>query len=181
MNYPRTKQAPKPFIYQSGVHRAHRQAALYVERECRGLGLTGPEAHLLGYVQAHEPCPLSELVRVFGHKRSTLTGILDRFEHRGLLVRKLSADDRRSFRVSLTAKGRRTAAVAREVAVSLERSIAAHVSPEDRAAFERVLVAFSLASGVGVRPSGSTAVPKGGRRAGRLSPGTTRPDKRNPK
>lgn len=180
MNYPKT--ARSPFHFQSGVHRAHRQATLHFEREARALGLTGPDGHLLGFVAANEPCPLGELVRVFGHKRSTLTSMLDRFESRGLMVRELSKHDRRSFDVRLTLAGRRLARRAREVALSLERSIGGQVTAADVSGFDRVLAAFAAASGETVRPARSRPLTKsstGSRPSGGRKRPITRPKERN--
>lgn len=134
---------------------------------------------MLGFIQSNAPCPLGELVRVFGHKRSTLTSILDRFEERGLLRRRLSDDDRRSFVVVLTARGQRVASAARVVATSLEESIARRVSPGDLAAFQRVLLAFAEAAGVNVRPTRAPIVPASRQRSGRPRATDSRPKRRS--
>jgi DNA-binding MarR family transcriptional regulator len=147
VKYPKSERLDAPFFFLSRVQRANRLTAQFVERAGRDLDLSGPEAHVLGYVQTHPGGPLSELVRVFGHKRSTLTSILDRLESRGLVRRESSPVDRRSFLVHVTPAGRRVANRAQQVAVDLERRIAALVTPGDAAALDRVLAAFAQATG----------------------------------
>jgi DNA-binding MarR family transcriptional regulator len=49
----------------------------------------------------------SELSRRLIMHRSNLTGLVDRLEQRGLVERQDVAEDRRAYRVSLTAKGRK--------------------------------------------------------------------------
>ncbi len=48
-----------------------------------------------------------ELSRLLIMHRSNVTGLVDRLEERGLLQRKENPDDRRVYRVVLTAKGRK--------------------------------------------------------------------------
>jgi DNA-binding MarR family transcriptional regulator len=49
-------------------------------------------------------CPRT-IAETLGLDGSTITGILDRLEHKGLIVRTLDEEDRRSLRVVLTDKG----------------------------------------------------------------------------
>jgi DNA-binding MarR family transcriptional regulator len=57
----------------------------------------------------------------FGHKRSTLTNVVDRLEQKKLVRRELNPDDRRSFLVRLTPSGRRAARRITEALDELER------------------------------------------------------------
>jgi len=143
----KSEQLAAPFAFLAQVHRANRLAAQFLERASQALNLTGPEAHVLGYAQASPGAPLAEFLQAFGYKRSTLTSILDRLEGRGLVRRESSRADRRSFLVHVTPTGRRVANRARQAAVDLERRIAALVRPKDAAALERVLAAFTQATG----------------------------------
>jgi len=147
MKAPKAERFDTPFYYLSRIQRASRLAAEFIERAGRDLDLTGPEAHVLGYVHSRPGSPLPELLRVFGFKRSTLTSILDRLDSRGLIRRKSSPKDRRSFLVHVTPTGRRTARRAQRVAVDLERRIAALVLPRDAAALDRLLDAVMRATG----------------------------------
>ena len=88
------------------IERAAHLLGLYLERQTGALELTQAEAHVLGRLGRGGSTSPTELHRLFGHKRSTLTGILDRLEARGYLTRELNAGDRRSLIVSLTKEGK---------------------------------------------------------------------------
>jgi DNA-binding MarR family transcriptional regulator len=100
------------------VHRAAHRLGLYLQAVRPALAVSQGEAHVLAHLAEASACPIGELARAFAHRRSTLTSILDRLEARGLVRRSLRAEDRRSFRVSLTPAGR---ALARRVHASLGR------------------------------------------------------------
>src|SRR5688500_7670998 len=113
--------------YLSPLHRAIRQIGLWFEQRLPA-DLAGSEGHLLSYLVPYGPCPVSELVRVFGVKHSTMTSILDRLEERGLVERKDNPDDKRSWLVALTRKGRTAAARVNVLVAEIEREIGKRVS-----------------------------------------------------
>ncbi len=100
------------------------------------------EAHVVAYLGSYAPCPVGDLNRVFGHKASTVTSMLDRLEEAGLLERHPNPDDRRSYVVTLTAQGERLARDIRKVTEDLEREIARHATAADRKGFENVMKAI---------------------------------------
>ncbi|HEY7341744.1 MAG TPA: MarR family transcriptional regulator [Ktedonobacterales bacterium] len=79
---------------------------LWVERTFRDVGLTQAEAHVLAYLARHHDAAINDLHTSFGHKRSTLTSILDRLEARGWLRRVPHPTSRRLVAVELTEAGR---------------------------------------------------------------------------
>jgi DNA-binding MarR family transcriptional regulator len=81
----------------------------YIERFADELGITQAEAHVLAELHREGPSQTTTLHREFGHKRSTLTNIIDRLEQRGLITRQPNPDDRRSQLIHLTASGTRIA------------------------------------------------------------------------
>lgn len=102
--------------------RAAHLIGVYVERSADELGITQAEAHVLAELHRHGPTQIATLHREFGHKRSTLTSILDRLERRKLIRRELNPDDRRSFVIHLTASGTRAASRVTDALDELERS-----------------------------------------------------------
>jgi DNA-binding MarR family transcriptional regulator len=68
--------------------------------------LTVPQIRLLGILRDREPGML-ELARYLGTDKSSVTGLIDRAERRGLVRRGSTTDDGRAVRVSTTALGRR--------------------------------------------------------------------------
>ena len=89
----------------------------------------------------------NELHRLFGHKRSTLTSVLDRLEARGYARRETHPDDRRSFMISLTDAGAAAATTAAAAVSHLEQQVTAATSARDRAGFAAVLAALEAAVG----------------------------------
>ena len=67
--------------------------------------LTIPQIRLLGILRDREPGML-ELARHLGLDKSSVTGLVDRAERRGLVQRASTAEDGRAVRVSATAFGR---------------------------------------------------------------------------
>ena len=135
--------------YLSPLHRATRQIALWFEEQIPDRAAA--EGHLLTYLVPYGPCPVSELVRVFGTKHSTMTSMLDRLEESGLVERKPNPNDKRSLLIAATAKGKRAAARVSTVVEQLERAIDARVSKADLAGFQKVLEAIDGATKVKVR------------------------------
>src|SRR5438270_13838205 len=109
---------PKPLRYLSPIHKATRQVSVHMERQMEGTGLAPQEGHLLSYLRSYAPCPIAEVVTVFGLRGSTATAVLDRMEARGFVVRRLNPDDRRSFLLDLTDEGR---TLAEQVQISVDK------------------------------------------------------------
>jgi DNA-binding MarR family transcriptional regulator len=103
-------------------------------------GITQAEAHVLARL-AGGPTSLRDLHQSFGHKRSTLTAVVDRLEAKGYVVRATDPDDRRSVVVTLAPAGRPAARRARRAVEEIERAVARACSARDLAGFARV-VAF---------------------------------------
>jgi DNA-binding MarR family transcriptional regulator len=125
-------------------HMAH-VIGLYVERSADELGVTQAEAHVLAQLHRHGPTPIATLHLEFGHKRSTLTNILDRLEQRKLIRRELNNDDRRSFVVHLTPTGARAAGRVARMLDKLEHAVAAQLTSGDIRSIEAVAAALDAA------------------------------------
>lgn len=69
-------------------------------------GLSVVQVRLLGILRDREPGML-ELARHLELEKSSLSGLVDRAEKRGLVERWASAEDRRASKVRLSAQGRR--------------------------------------------------------------------------
>ncbi|MFN8060232.1 MAG: MarR family transcriptional regulator [Vicinamibacterales bacterium] len=106
------------------------------------------EAHILTHLVGAGPSTVAELHEAFGHRRSTLTSILDRLEARGFATRATSRRDRRTFVVALTDPGRRAARSALKTLRAFERAVEKDVSPDDLRGFLAVVEKVS-ALGVG--------------------------------
>jgi DNA-binding MarR family transcriptional regulator len=76
-----------------------------LDAELRELGLSAGELNLLACLDPDGEQRIAELVAATAQRPSTVTGILDRLERRGLVERRLDPADRRSFRVALLPAG----------------------------------------------------------------------------
>ncbi len=124
------------------IERAAHLLGLHLERKTGALDLTQAEAHVLARLARGGSTSPTELHRLFGHKRSTLTGILDRLEARGYVTRSLNAGDRRSLVVSLTGEGKAVADSVSKIIDELERQIATRISPRELKGFFALLEAL---------------------------------------
>ena len=132
------------------MHKASRQIGGYFERQLNGSGILPQEGHILSYLRSYEPCPVGELVNVFGLRGSTATSVLDRMEEKALIARSSNPDDRRSFLLVLTPEGKRLAEHVQRYVEKIEAAIAARVSAGDERGFKNVMSAIAEASGVDV-------------------------------
>jgi DNA-binding MarR family transcriptional regulator len=80
----------------------------------RRVDLTGPQLTVLKMLEGLGDLSLSDLSDRIRAQNSTVTGIIDRMEREGLVVRARSTEDRRVVRIKLTEKGAR---IARDIAV----------------------------------------------------------------
>lgn len=109
------KPAPKAQLIEDVMRQLRRMVkALQTyssEVEAR-FGLTGPQLWALWSVQQQGPTGLKELAQAMHLHPSTVVGVVDRLEAKGLLLRKPDPVDGRRVRIALTAAGRRTVAQA---------------------------------------------------------------------
>jgi DNA-binding MarR family transcriptional regulator len=76
-----------------------------LDDELSDLGLSAAEVNALACFAGAPARSIRELVGATGQRPSTLTGVLDRLERRGLVERRPHPHDRRSVRVHLTDAG----------------------------------------------------------------------------
>src|SRR5262245_614450 len=93
------------------------EAIIYLYTESRRItkelarraDLTGPQLTVVKLLEQIGDLSLSELSERIRAKNSTVTGIIDRMEREGLVVRERSKEDRRVVYIRLTTKGRKLA------------------------------------------------------------------------
>ncbi len=85
------------------------------------LDLTSSEINALGNLGDGVPRTVSGLGAAIGARPTTLTGVLDRLERRGLITRGTQPGDRRAVLIELTTDGAATAATVRAAMTDLER------------------------------------------------------------
>jgi DNA-binding MarR family transcriptional regulator len=128
------------------LHKATHQVGLYIDRELSELAISQAEAHVLSHLSARGPCSIADVHHSFGHRRSTLTSILNRLEDRGLIAREVHPDDRRSYLLRLTRDGKPVASKARRTLERLEAAALFCVSEQQVASFTAVIEAIQTAA-----------------------------------
>lgn len=102
-------------------------------------GLTGSQLWVLKMIEPAGKLSLSELSDRIRAKNSTMTGIIDRMERDGLVVRRRSGDDRRVVHIELTPKGRGLACGVQAPPTHLFRSLLESLPDGDAAELERIM------------------------------------------
>jgi DNA-binding MarR family transcriptional regulator len=127
-----------------GIHRATHQIGLYIQRHAAGLSQA--EAHILCHLDEAGDSPLADVHRAFAHKRSTLTGVLDRMEQAGLIRREHGSEDRRSILIRLTAAGKKKASRVHRLLESLEARVLPAAGRGGLESFHRIVAALETAA-----------------------------------
>jgi DNA-binding MarR family transcriptional regulator len=130
---------PEVLSIVPALERATHAVALWIERAFADLRLTQAEAHVLAYLADHAPCSINDLHHSFGHKRSTLTSLLDRLERRGWIRRTAHPTSRRLVQIELTDTGRPVAEQVHAAVRGLEERVLARVGHQDNATFRRII------------------------------------------
>jgi DNA-binding MarR family transcriptional regulator len=109
------------------------------------LNLSAAEINALASLGGGGTLSVRQLSERAGTRASTLTGLLDRLENRGYLVREVDPADRRSFRLPLTDQGREVAARARAAITDLERTALSRLDAAQLAGYHAVISALEEA------------------------------------
>lgn len=109
------------------------------------LNLSAAEINALANLGEGGTLSVRQLSDRAGTRASTLTGLLDRLENRGYLVREVDPADRRSFRLPLTDQGREVAARARAAITDLERTALSRLDATQLAGYHAVISALEEA------------------------------------
>jgi DNA-binding MarR family transcriptional regulator len=112
------------------------------------------QIRLLGVLRDREP-KMNTLGRHLGLDKSSVSGLIDRAQRRGLVIRTPSETDGRSFRVSITENGRQ---IAEKISTAYAERIATlteTMAPQDRQLLaqyaNRIIVADARRHGIDLR------------------------------
>ena len=125
----------------------------------RSAELTGPQLTVLKVLEGLGDLSLSELSERIRAQNSTVTGIIDRMEREGLVVRARSTEDRRVVNIQLTEKGAR---IAREISVEpmeIFRSALESLSANEMRDLLRILTKIAQRVQGIVKRDGTSAAP----------------------
>ena len=131
------RDQPAPLLLS--VQRAAHVLGTWMEGSLSEEGVTGSEAHILAMFGTERARPLGEIHAAFGHRRSTLTHVMNRLEGRRLVRRVPDPSSRRSLIVETTAAGQSLANDVCELVAWLDETVSGQVSAQDLEGFRRVL------------------------------------------
>lgn len=135
---PQTSDTPDDELVDALVQSAFRVVAdLTRIGAAHDLSLT--QLRVLGILRDREHVRIGDLARHLGLERSTLSGLVDRAEQRGLLRRTRGDADRRATEVELTPDGRALARVLARAAADRLAPDVALLGREDRTALRELL------------------------------------------
>jgi DNA-binding MarR family transcriptional regulator len=127
----------------TGLERATHAAGIALEERLEAAGISRAEAHVLRFLVTRGDAAINDIHRSFGHRRSTLTSVLDRLEGRGLVRRLPHPTSRRSVLVHLTPKGAQAGRDVVRAVQEIERRVRARVPPTDVRGFHAVITALA--------------------------------------
>ncbi len=127
----------------------------FIERRAGEQGLSIVQMRLLGVLRDRTPT-MNELARLLELDKSSITGLVDRGERRGLVIRAPSKTDGRAVQVRVTRQGR---LIGKHVAAGFEEDVSRFLGSLSEAEQEllsdiatRVLVSHAAAHGVDLFP-----------------------------
>ena len=156
----------------SPIHKATRQIGLHLAEKTANLGVSNDEGHLLSYLESYSPAPIYELQRVLGHRPSTLTGLIDRLQGRGLVCREPNPEDGRSFLITLTGSGRELAGRVSGMVRQFEANVLTGVDERALEGFREVMDAIGGVARVEIRSDAAGREGNAQGRAPRQTPGS---------
>ena len=106
-----TSQAPhdlvKEIIYE--IRRLLQARELYTKELNKQYQVSSPQLNCILTLYENGPLPPSQIAKYIMVKSSTVTGIIDRLEQKGLVTRLRNSPDRRVITIELTETGKRLA------------------------------------------------------------------------
>ena len=102
-------------------------------------GLTSAQGDVIRAI-LHEPgITAAELKKKLGLSQSTVAGILERLENKGLLAKKLVDGDARKMSLGPTARGLELEEMLKQTALDTQQRVTEGMSPEEQTEFDRLL------------------------------------------
>ena len=119
------------------IRRLHQQSTqvFQARTQAAGFDLTSVQFAALDAIARQPGIDQASLAATIGFDRATIGGVIDRLEHKGLVQRVVSAQDRRARQLHLTPEGEQLLAASRPVVEALQAEILAPLSAAERTAF----------------------------------------------
>ena len=119
-----------------------RKMMRYYNNKLAPYAITIVQSWVLFYLSTHNGSSLKDIAAAVQLDSPVVTGLIDRLEKEGLVVREEDPEDRRSLKICLTPRGREVVAEITPGVVEDNQRIRSIVPGNDRPAFERALEAL---------------------------------------
>ena len=101
-------------------------------------GLTLGQPKVLDYLKSHDGASQKEIAAGCFIEAGSLTSILNRMEEKGLIERRCSMGNRRTFHIFMTESGKKSQKLVEEAFVEIEEAAWKDISPEEAEAFMKI-------------------------------------------
>ncbi len=119
-----------------------RKMTRYYNNKLAPYGITIVQSWVLFYLSAQDGSSLKDIAGAIQLDSPVVTGLVDRLEKEGLVVREEDPGDRRSLKISLTPRGREVVEEVVPAVVEYNQRIRSIIPENDAHAFERALEAL---------------------------------------
>lgn len=109
------------------------------EAEAAGYDLTPVQYAALAAVKAHKGIDQATLAGLIAYDRTTIGGVVDRLEQKGLVSRRVSNEDRRARVLEITAAGKRTLAGIEPAVAAAQKAMLRGLDASESAQLLRLL------------------------------------------
>jgi DNA-binding MarR family transcriptional regulator len=119
------------------IRRLHQQSTqvFQARTQAAGVDMTSVQFAALDAIAQQPGIDQASLAATISFDRATIGGVLDRLEQKGLVLRSVSAHDRRARQLSMTPEGEKLLKTSRPVVEALQADILAPLSAPERVAF----------------------------------------------
>ncbi len=121
------------------ARRVHQLAVALFTQEVADLGLTPVQYSALQTLCAQPGIDQKTLATTIGYDTSTIGGVIDRLEARGLVIRNISPLDRRARLITPTDKGEQMLEAVVPRMLKSQQRLLAPLAPAERAEFMRLM------------------------------------------
>ena len=111
---------------------------LHLCKELAPGGVSFPQFFLLAYLDQKEVCTMSAIAQKMGHTTAAASGLVDRLENLGYVVRSSARDDRRKVMVCITEKGTALVRRIQQEMVGNLMKVMTHLTPTEQKAWLQI-------------------------------------------
>lgn len=109
-----------------------------IYEKVKPLGLTMGQPKILDYLSSHDGANQKEIAMACNIEPGSLTSLLNRMEDRGIIIRRILNNNRRTYHIFLTEKGKKLQLAVSKAFVELETQALAGMSEEEKELFMNI-------------------------------------------